>query len=68
MGKQRNSKARLVIEITGPTEGVQGMLDHLTKTQLQQFGYGVQVSYPEPCTVQPHVRARKAKGAGDASA
>ena len=58
MARSKNSKARLVIEMLGPSEEVANAVETLVHTA---GGLPVQVSYPEPCRIEPVVRVRKAR-------
>lgn len=58
----RKSKGRLVLELIGPTERVEGEIDAIVATIRQGTAGGmIQVSYPEPCVITPILRNRKPK-------
>jgi len=61
-GKTRQSRARLVIEMVGPTsEALVESVAELCEIARAACRRGVQTSYPEPCTIETVVRQRKAK-------
>ena len=54
MAKTRNSKAKMVMGLTGPTGSIMGTVGRAA---------GVTVTYPSPVIVEPLVRERKARTA-----
>jgi hypothetical protein len=55
--RSNSSKARLVVELTGPTDAVQAALEQIITTARHDVT--VMASYPEPCRIEPVVRVRK---------
>lgn len=58
----RKSKARIVVELTGPSGEVEQMVgDYVNGLNLAGQARAVQVNYPEPCCITPILRNRKPK-------
>ena len=59
MAKTRNSKAKLVMELTGPTGNIMDAVVSIMGTAGK--APGVTVTYPAPVLIESVVRERKAR-------